>query len=78
MNRKHKYVSVRMKSEQVKELVRQNFEPGRQDKCLIQVYRNVIKPATGISERTYWRYLNEIEAETKPEEDPNQLKLFED
>ena len=70
-----KYKSTRMQAEKVKELVRLKYEPGRQDKCLLAVYRNVIKPLTGISERTYFRYLKEIEAEI-PAEDPNQLRLF--
>jgi hypothetical protein len=76
MAKKHKkYLSTRMKAERVKELVRQHYEPGRQDKCLMWVYRHVVKPATGISERSYWRYLDEMGVE-KAEEDPNQLKLF--
>jgi len=76
MSRKQKkHLSTRMKAEKVKELVRLNYEPGRQDRCLMWVYRHVVKPATGISERTYWRCLDEMEAE-KQTEDPNQLKLF--
>jgi hypothetical protein len=66
-----------MSAERVKALLRADYEPGRQDKCKLAVYRNKIKPATGISERTFWRYMNEIEAENeKTEDDPNQLKLF--
>ena len=73
--RNKKYLSTRIKAEKVKELVRQNYEPGRQDRCLMWVYRNFVKPSTGIGERTYWRLLGEME-EMKPAEDPNQLRLF--
>lgn len=75
MAKKHK--STRMSAARVKELLRVDYEPGRQDKCKLAVYRNKIKPLTGISERTFWRYMKEIEAEQPPIEDKNQLKLFE-
>jgi hypothetical protein len=65
-----------MSAERVKELLRADYEPGRQDKCKLAVYRNKIKPQTGISERTFWRYMQEIEAEQPVVEDPRQLKLF--
>jgi len=78
MAKKHtKHKSTRLSAERVKELLRADYEPGRQDKCKLAVYRNKIRPITGISERTFWRYMNEIEAEQeKPIDDPNQLKLF--
>jgi hypothetical protein len=66
-----------MSAERVKELLRADYEPGRQDKCKLAVFRNKIKPLTGISQRTFWRYMQEIEDEHgKAAEDPNQLKLF--
>ncbi len=73
-HRKHR--STRMSAERVKELLRADYEPGRQDKCKLAVYRNKIKPITGISERTFWRYMQEIEAEQPVVEDTRQLKLF--
>jgi hypothetical protein len=74
-HKKHK--STRMSAERVKALLRADYEPGRQDKCKLAVFRNKIKPLTGISERTFWRYMQQIEAENeKPADDPNQLKLF--
>lgn len=77
MKRKHpKHKSTRLSAERVKEILRADYEPGRQDKCMTAVYRNKIKPMTGISERTFWRYIHEIEAEQPREEDPQQLKLF--
>ena len=77
MHRKHpKHKSTRLSAERVKEILRADYEPGRQDKCMLAVYRNKIKPLTGISERTFWRYLKDIAAEKPVEEDPRQLKLF--
>jgi len=76
MAKHSKHISTRMSAERVKLMLKKEFEPGRQDKCKLAVFRNVISKQTGISERTFWRYLNEIEAEAKQEEDPNQLKLF--
>ena len=74
-SRQKKCISTRMKAERVKELVRLNYEPGRQDRCLMWVYRHVVRPSTGISVRTYFRYLSEIETSIQTE-DPQQLKLF--
>ena len=77
MKKKHpKHKSTRMSAEKVKSIIKTNYEPGRQDRCKLWVYRNIIKPATGISERTFWRYQKEIEAEMPRESDPNQLSLF--
>lgn len=74
MAKKHK--STRMSAERVKELLRAHYEHGRHDKCKLAVFRNKIKPMIGISERTFWRYMNEIEAELPKPEDKRQLKLF--
>lgn len=79
---KKKYKSTRLSAARVKEMVRQNYEPGRHDKCLMSVYRNVVSKQLGISERTYWRYLK---TETDPptntingeqEEDERQMRLW--
>lgn len=76
MPKKHKHLSRRMSAERVKELLRANYEPGRQDKCKLAVYRNKILPLTGISERTFWRYMRQVEEEQPAVEDRRQLKLF--
>ena len=74
MPKRHK--STRMSAERVKALLRADYEPGRQDKCKLAIFRNKIKPLTGISERTFWRYMQEIEDEQPQIEDKRQLKLF--
>lgn len=77
MPKRHtKHKSTRMSAERVKELLRADYEPGRQDKCKLAIFRNKIKPITGISERTFWRYMEEIEDEQPKIEDKQQLKLF--
>lgn len=75
--RRHpKHISTKLSADRVKEIIREFYQPDRRDKCKLEIYRHKIKPLTGISERTFWRYLNEIESETPRVEDPNQLKLF--
>jgi len=76
MARHPKHKSTKLSAARVKEMLRLEFEPGRQDKCKMAVYRNIISKVTGISERTFWRYMKELEAENPIQEDPNQLKLF--
>jgi len=75
MAKKHpKHISTKLSAETVKDIVKQKYEPGRQDRCKEWVYRTIIKKQTGISRRTFFRYLKEESDEIK--EDPNQLKLF--
>jgi len=76
--RRHpKHISTKLSADRVKDIIRINVEPGVQAKCKSAVYRNKIFQLTGISERTFWRYLNEIEIEdVKFSDDPNQLNLF--
>jgi hypothetical protein len=68
--------STRLSAARIKEIILANYEPGRQDKCKKAVYRNIISKQTGISERTFWRYMQEIE-EGQAVEDKRQLKLWE-
>jgi hypothetical protein len=75
--KKYKHHASAIKSaERIKTLLRENYEPGRQDKCKLAVYRNKIRPLTAISERTFWRYMHEVEQEMKQPEDKRQMKLF--
>jgi hypothetical protein len=41
----------------VAEIVEANFEPGRQDRCRLWVYRSIIAKMYPMSERTFWRML---------------------
>lgn len=66
MHKKH--VSTIVRASQIKELVARHYEPGRQDRCKLWVYRHIVYPKYGISERTFFRMLDE-----KTEEDKRQL-----
>jgi len=74
--KQHNHESRTKQAELVRELVKHNYEPGRQDRCKSWVYRNMVKPSLGISEKTFWRYLGVKIA--KSPEDKNQLKLFDE
>ena len=76
--RPHLFVSSIKKAEKIKEILSANYEPGRQDKCKEQVFRNIIQPSMGISRATYYRMLRVPDDARPVIEDPNQLKLFED
>lgn len=76
---KKKYIhhqSTIVNSERIKQIIRDNFEPGRQDKSKIAIYRNKIKNQFGIDERTFWRYMHDITQEKKNTDDPRQMKIF--
>jgi hypothetical protein len=45
------------KALKVYELVEKNYEPGRQDRCRLWVYRSMIRKEYPMSERTFWRML---------------------
>lgn len=78
MKRRHpKHISTKLSADRVKAIIREHYDPERRDRCKLAIYRHKIKPLTGISERTFWRYMNEIETEdVRTKDDPNQLKLF--
>lgn len=76
MARKKRFKSTQLRSERVKEIIREHYEPGRQDRCKLAIYRTKVRPVIGISERTFWRLMTEVEAELPRMDDPNQLKLF--
>lgn len=71
------FKSTRTRAQKIKELVEQNYEPGRQDRCKLWVYRNVVRKQFAISERTYFRLLALDNQDATPQEDKRQLRLFE-
>jgi hypothetical protein len=64
------------KAKLIQELVARNYEPGRQDRCLSWVYRNVIVKQYPMSQRTFFRYWRIKPPTETPADDKNQLKLF--
>lgn len=65
------YKSTVKKAQIVRSILSDYYEEGRQDRCKLWVYRNKVAPVLGISERTFFRYLNTPE----PEEPGPQLLL---
>ncbi len=65
------YKSTVKKAQIVRSILSDYYEEGRQDRCKLWVYRNKVVPVLGISERTFFRYLNTPE----PEEPGQQLSL---
>ncbi|MDR1653557.1 MAG: hypothetical protein LBS01_07935 [Prevotellaceae bacterium] len=51
------------KAQIVKSMVSYNYKAGRQDKCKLQAYRNVINKQFPMSERTFWRLLSLAQSE---------------
>jgi hypothetical protein len=76
MAKKKRFKSTQLRAERVKAIIRENYEAGRQDKCKLAIYRSKVKPLVGISERTFWRLMAEVEAEMPALEDKSQLRLF--
>lgn len=68
--------STRKRAIEIQKLVADHFEEGRQDRCKLHVYRHIVKPKYGISERTFFRYLKVKPKAEEKEEDKRQLKLF--
>lgn len=52
------YKSTVKKAQIVRGILSEYYEEGRQDRCKLWVYRNKVAPVLGISERTFFRYLN--------------------
>nr|DAE48070.1 MAG TPA: helix-turn-helix domain protein [Caudoviricetes sp.] len=65
------YKSTVKKAQIVRGILSEYYEEGRQDRCKLWVYRNKVAPVLGISERTFFRYLNTPE----PTEPSTQLTL---
>jgi hypothetical protein len=60
----------------VQRLLAEHYEPGRQDRCKLWVFRNFVNPLYHISEGTFFRYLKVEENPEENKENDGQLKLF--
>ena len=54
--------------ENVQRIVKENYEPGNQSKCKLQVYRKNVMAVYPMSERTFWRYMNTEVCKKKKQE----------
>jgi len=50
--------NLQKRIENVQRIVEENYEPGNQSRCKLQVYRRNIVGIYPMSERTFWRYMN--------------------
>lgn len=66
--------NAKKRAEIVKRIVDANYEPGRQDRCKLWVFRNIVSKELPIGERTFWRYIGE-DTDNKHEDDPRQRKI---
>lgn len=74
--RQHNHESKKLQAELVRAIVKENYEPGRQDRCMLAVYRSKIKARFGISTRTFWRYIHESDMLPDDSKPNGQLNLF--
>lgn len=75
MKSKRRFHSAEIRASQIKDIVNQYYEPGRQDRCKAWVYRTYIRRQFGISERTFYRILGE-QHKTIENNSAIQLSLF--
>ena len=68
------YKSTAKKAQIIHKILNEHYEPERQDRCKLWVYRNKIRPVLGISERTFFRMLSLME--DKPNTTYNEPTLF--
>ena len=69
--------NTRKKARNIQLLLAEHYEPGRQDRCKLWVFRNVIAKQYPMSERTFFRYIGiDASGNSKKEDDKRQLKLF--
>lgn len=51
--------NAKKRADIVRKIVETHYEQGRQDKCKLWVFRNIVRKEFPVSERTFWRYLKE-------------------
>lgn len=71
------YASTEKRILQVRAILREHYEPGRQDRSKQWVWRCYVKPLTGISRATFFRYLTADISPRNQSPQPRQLSLFE-
>ena len=66
------------KALKVQDIVQRHYEPGRQDRCKLQGFRNIVTKTYPMSESTFFRYLSVARGRElqKEVQDDRQLKLF--
>lgn len=70
------YKSTIKRALKVQEIVNKYYEQGRQDRSKLWVYRHYILKEFGISQRTFFYYLNITNKKSDNYKEPLQLSLF--
>ncbi|MBR6176284.1 MAG: hypothetical protein IKQ70_00200 [Bacteroidales bacterium] len=52
------FKSTEKKAQRIRQIVDEHYEPGRQDRCKLWVFRNYIAKEYGICQRTFFAYLS--------------------
>ncbi|MDR1381778.1 MAG: hypothetical protein LBJ47_09925 [Tannerella sp.] len=60
-----KYNSTKKRAQAVRRIVEENYEPGRNDRSKMHIYRTIIKRQFGISASTFFSYLKENDSDKK-------------
>lgn len=68
------YKSTAIRAKEVQEIVKKHYEPGRQDRCKLWVYRTIVAKQFGISQRTFFFYLS-LNLDSQPEIHPRYQQL---
>lgn len=69
------FKSTLKRKEYIESLLKEYYEPGRQDRCKRWVYLHYVLKDLGISERTFYRYLGEYEKRLMAEPPPQEVQL---
>ena len=70
------YASTIKKAQKIQSIVAEHYEPGRQDRCKLWVYRTFILKEFGISQRTFFLYLSRPTETDLKKNECVQLSLF--
>ncbi len=71
------HANVIKKAKIVQDIVAEWYQPERQDRCKLWIYRHKVNPIYPMSQRTFFAYLTIDTSEIMPKiEDKRQLSLF--
>lgn len=71
------FISTLKRIAAIQAIVAQWYEPGRQDRCRRWVWRNKIYPVYGISEKTFYMYMQvDVDSAGVARKDERQMSLF--
>lgn len=69
------YNSTKTRSQQIRQLVDEHYEEGSQSTCKLAIYRKYVKRQYGISQRTFFQYLNNVKKIATEQDRPIAIQL---